>query len=512
MYQNIVKKIRPSIIILSLILIIGAFFRLYRIADYLTFLGDEGRDVLVVRRMLVDHKFTLLGPTASVGGFFLGPIYYYFMAPFLWAFNYNPVGPAVMVALFGVVTIFLLYKVGRKFFGETAGLCAAFIYAVSPVVVAYSRSSWNPNLVPFFSLLSIYLAYKIAAENRWRLMFWLGLLFGINLQLHYLVTFLAAAVIIYLLSYGRLKKLKEYGLAIVGGIAGLSPFLLFEIRHGFPNLISLFNFIFHGREVGVGKGGYFSIVGDVLFRLFDHLVLNKISENTFRAFGISFGKMPFVSLIVLLCSLLAFGLLFYKKRSDKKAAAAIYLVFLWGLAGVLLFGLYKKGIYDYYFGFLFAWPFLLFGNLMGFLSKRPWGKIIMALSLLFIFFLNWEGRPFRYEPNRQLLQAETISRFVLGKAGGRPFNFALITGANSDHAYRYFFEVLGNKPVTIENAQVDPQRKTVTSQLLIVCEKIDCAPLGNSLWEVAGFGRAEIAGKWDVSVVKVYRLVPYRGK
>jgi len=37
--------------------------------DYIIFLGDQGRDVLIVKNIIVDKKFTLLGPTASVGGF-----------------------------------------------------------------------------------------------------------------------------------------------------------------------------------------------------------------------------------------------------------------------------------------------------------------------------------------------------------------------------------------------------------------------------------------------------------
>jgi len=41
---------------------------------------------------------------------------------------------------------------------------------------------------------------------------------------------------------------------------------------------------------------------------------------------------------------------------------------------------------------------------------------------------------------------------------------------------------------------------------------LPCEPLGNSLWEVAGFGRAEIDQKWDVSVVQIYKLVQYKGK
>src|SRR5690242_2249800 len=90
--KTMLKKLfTKNNILLILILSLASFLRLYRIQDYMTFLGDEGRDVLVVYNILHGH-FTLLGPTASVGGFFLGPIYYYFMTPFLWLFNYNPVG------------------------------------------------------------------------------------------------------------------------------------------------------------------------------------------------------------------------------------------------------------------------------------------------------------------------------------------------------------------------------------------------------------------------------------
>jgi 4-amino-4-deoxy-L-arabinose transferase-like glycosyltransferase len=151
------KKRLPLLLLIAIILL-AAFLRLYRISDYMTFLGDEGRDVLVAKGIL-EGDFTLLGPRASAGDFFLGPAYYYMMAPWLWLFRYDPVGPAVMVALFGVATVFLIYLAGKKWFNERAGLIAAALYSVAPVIVTYSHSSWNPNVVPFFSLLTIYLLY-----------------------------------------------------------------------------------------------------------------------------------------------------------------------------------------------------------------------------------------------------------------------------------------------------------------------------------------------------------------
>ena len=125
--------------------------------------------------------------------------------------------------------------------------------------------------------------------------------------------------------------------------------------------------------------------------------------------------------------------------------------------------------------------------------------------------MNLGGWPFRNPANRQKLQAQTIAEFVLQKAEGKPFNFALITPGNSDHAYRYFFEVEGNPPVTIQNPAIDPERKTVTGQLLVVCEEVNCHPLGHPLFEVASFGQADIVGEWNVSVVKVFKLIPYKG-
>ena len=184
-------------ILLFFILLGAAFLRLYRVSDYMTFLGDEGRDALVVYNILHGH-FTLLGPTSSVGGFFLGPIYYYFMAPFLWLFNYDPVGPALLIGLVGTATVFLVYKVGTEFFGKTVGIIAAGLYAIAPLVIAYSRSSWQPNPMPFFTLLMFYLLYKALLRNNVWLFVLSGLLFGIMMQLHYLSIFVAVIITIYI--------------------------------------------------------------------------------------------------------------------------------------------------------------------------------------------------------------------------------------------------------------------------------------------------------------------------
>lgn len=500
------------------ILLLSLFLRIYRVDEYLTFLGDEGRDVLVVKHIL-DGDLTLLGPTASVGGFFLGPIYYYMMAPFLLLFNYNPVGPAVMVALFGAATVFLVYRIAKDFFGVKEGLVSAFLYAISPLVITYSRSSWNPNVVPFFTILMLYVLYKSIINKSWKLLLASGVLFGILLQLHYLATFLAVIVFFYVLlsslsqagmSLKSFKELlKRYVLFSFGTLIGWFPFLLFELRHGFQNFQSIFKFVFSSGDTG-GNEKYLEIASNVFFRVFGRLLitfprvedLEKYNSEILQAWGVG------VWMVAAMCIAISAYALWKSYKRKNNVFYQQLLLLLWLFVGVILFGFYKKPIYDYYLGFLYPVPFLLLAGLLYYLFKL--GKIVVVLAWLGVIglsVLSLVYNPFRTPGNHQLAQVRGIAEFILEKTNGAPYNFAVISdGGNSDHAYRYFFEVNNRKPVTIEFEGVDPERKTVTDQLLIVCESLPCEPRGYPLWEVAGFGQAEIVGEWQVSVLKVYKL------
>ena len=497
-------------ILIIAILLLAAFMRLYKIADYMTFLGDEGRDVLVVKRMIVDGKWTLLGPTASVGGFFLGPIYYYFMLPFLWAFRLNPAGPAVMVALFGVATVYLVYKVGKEFFNQTAGLMAAVLYSLSPLVIAYSRSSWNPNLVPFFALLYIYSLYRAVKTNIFRWWFLAGLCLGIGLQLHYLFSFLIVVGTIFLFLYKRkISDLKLWGTKILGGIIGWSPFIAFELRHRFPNTRTLYNFIFHGKETGLVKMSLTKRLGEIIFRLFSRLVFYFPPSEQYYLHSKS---LLFAWRAVIILTIITSLVVLIKQIIKAKKSEHLLLV-LWLVFGIGLFLFYRKAVYDYYLGIMFPLPFLLIGNTLSFLAKKKFLQLLAILSFLGLLVLNWSGQPFKSPPNRQMEQVKTIADIVLTKSEGRPMNFALITAQNSDHAYRYFLEIWGNRPVAIQTFALDPDRKTVTDQLLVVCEVAECKPLGHPLWEVAGFGRAEIVGEWEGPVgIKVMKLIHWEGE
>lgn len=493
---------------LTVILLVGAYLRLYKISEYMTFLGDEGRDVLVVKRMIVDHKWTLLGPTASVGGFFLGPIYYYFMLPFLWLWKLDPTGPAVMVALFGIATIYLVFRVGKDFFGDLAGLIAASLYAVSPVVIAYSRASWNPNLVPFFSTLLIYLLWRIVVKNRWSELFWVGVVLGIGMQLHYLFLFLFLVTGVWVVLFGRSRALlRYYLLGGAGFIVGYAPFLAFEFRHGFPNTQSIIRFVLMGKDTGYAAKQFFPNIVDVSIRLIGRLLLRFPQPELWVTKAHWQRMIWLVAIYAILMGGIGSMVQVLTRKTKHRGGALVIL--LWFSVVLLLFGFYRRGIYDYYFGIFFALPFLLIGFLLSRLFRSHAFRGLVVCVWAGLLFFNWQGRPFLYPPNDQLGQAKMIAKEALAKAEGKPFNFALVTGGNSDHAYRYFFEIWGNSPIAIENEVNDPARKTVTDQLIVICEISECKPLGHPLWEIAGFGPAQIVGEWGVSFVKIMKLTHY---
>ena len=478
-------KLSRSTILLIAILLLGSFFRLYQIRDYLVFLGDEGRDALVWKHILIDRQLTLLGPTASVGGFYLGPIYYYLALPFAWAFQLDPVGPAYFVAIIGIATVYLVYRFGKDYLGSsTIGLIAAFLYSFAPLTVRYSRSSWNPNPLPFFTLLGLMSLFSGIKHKRWYLLVLSGICLGIAWQLHYLALIISAiylAIVIIEVKRINLFAIPNTLLAIfLGWLIGFSPFLAFEIRHGLPNTRTVLEFITRKN------GAIHPVILDVIATALQRTLL------MFRTV-LSLPDTLLVKAALLL--IIALGLRYCFTTKHRLLA-------IWFLVGMFGFAFYQGSIADYYFGFLFPVPFLILSTVIH--KLRP---PLLIIILLFLSTYQLSQAFFLKKPNRQVDQTIAIADQVIKFSESNPFNFALITGGNSDHAYRFFLELKGHRPLGLE--------EKVTDQLLIVCEKppAECKPLGHSLWEIAGFGQSEVNAQATVNPgITIYRMTHYYGQ
>lgn len=481
---KIIKKNPKESWFLIFTLILGSFLRLYRIAEYMTYLGDEGRDMIIVRRFLVDLHPPLIGPGTSVGNMYLGPIYYYMMALPTLLSNFSPVGPAVMVALLGVLTIFLLWWVGREWFGKKTALLISFLYALSPTIIIFSKASWNPNIMPFFSLLCIYSIWKVWKKKNYKWLPVLGISYAFVLQSHYFGLFLLP---IFLVFWFLSKSPKKYTIwSIVLFLLLMSPLLVFDIRHNWLNLSAMKSFL------GEGEGSF----GGVAFGIKNFLKTSNLLVT--RTLG---ARNEVLGILATTTIFLGSVFLYLKKKANA-------VLLSWFLIGAFGLSLYKSEVYDHYMGFLFPVSFLLFGSIVSFILKKKNRLLTVSVYIFsaFLIIFSIKNSPLSSSPNRQLQRNIETSSLIEKEASGERLNLASITRNSNRDPYVYLLLKSG-----VEVVDIDPNAVayTVTDQLFVVCElpKEECNPMDDpSVW-ITSFGPSQINGQWEVGGVNVYKLV-----
>lgn len=474
------KDQKPFFIVLVLILLLASFLRFYKLSEYMTFLGDEGRDALVVKNILVDHHFPLIGPPTSVGNIYLGPLYYYMMALSMIPFWLNPVASAGMNALIGVMIVGLIYYLGRSWFNRWAGLIASFLYAVSPVTTAYSKSSWNPNPTPFFVLIAVFGFYKAHKSNNFSWLILTGAATAAAMQMHYLVLILLPVfIILWIVEVIQKKKIFNLvsgtGMGILVFILVMSPLIWFDLRHNFLNYRAITELISEGNAL---QGNLLNNLAKIPSIYLEKLIGRYIA-----------GENPYLSITVSLLVLVPLI----------KKSWPIWVLGIWMIAGLFGLSFYSGNIYDHYLGFMNPAPFLLLGALTIFKTKK-WlmGGVIILVSVL--TYVNLQKSPLSFPPNNQLKRTQDVAKFIINESQNKDFNFALIAKNNYDAAYQFYLEQFGHKPKMVHFDKSD--------QLLVVCEDEICDPTHSPKYEVAAFGWSKIEWMKEFSGVKIYKLVP----
>lgn len=468
--MNFIKKYWPILIILF----ISAIFRLYRIGSYMEFLGDQGRDMIIVRDFIKNGNLFFIGPATSIGNMYLGPYYYYLIAPSLLLANFNPIGPSIFIALCGVLTTYLFYFVGKKWFSQSVGIVSALLYAISPVAIRFNTFSWNPNIMPLFSLLFIYYFFTAVFDKKYNNFILASLAFIGCINSHYFaLSLLPLAGFYWLISFKK-EYWKPTLIAIAVFIISLTPQLLFDAKHQGQNS-QAFKTFFTKRETTVSALPYKAI--PKILPMFNEI-------NTRLVYGKNTQAAPYLSLVFLIFLIF----LIFKKRNKY-----FYAILCTYLVGLIAFGLYKHHLYDHYYGFIIPSVFLLTGYLI--IKTKYFGY----LFLLIISILSLIENPLRYSPNNQLSANREIAQSIIKDSGNKPFNFALIAKMNYADPYLYFFE----------NSKLVDTHKQITDQLYVVCEpfQVDCNPINHPEWGIASFGWAKIDKQWKYNNIIIYRLI-----
>jgi len=506
--QKTISFLRQNWLIIT-ILLLATFLRLFRISEYMEFLGDQGRDVVIIRDFLKNGNLFFIGPQTSIGNMYLGPWFYYLIAPSLLVANFSPVGPAVFIALLSVATVYLIHRFSLALFKDKfSAYLAAFFYAISPVVIKYSNFIWNPNVMPFFSLLLVLSLYHAFFNKRFNYLILASICFTMALNSHYLafalIPIIALCYFVFIFinrtDKSTLKKLvKPSIIAIIIFILSLVPQILFDVKHNGQNINALITF-FTQRETTVSIKPYKAL--PLAFPLFDQI-------NTRLIFGKNTQIAPYASIAFALLLLFTFFRLLapyinHKRKIKLTPKFTGYLLLLsWYAIAIIGLGLYKQHVYDHYFAFVFPAIFILLGVTISTIYKYGLlGKIIAFFMIVTLTWLSALQNPFRYPPIRQLQTTQQITQSIIDSSNNQEFNFALLAKQNYDPGYKYFFYE--------NNSPLYEIREKLTDQLYVVCEPhpdIECNPINHPEWAIAAFGWAKIDSEWEINGLKIYKLV-----
>jgi len=433
---------KKEAIFIILLLIIGGFLRLYRFRQTMQFFGDQGRDAIIAKQILIDHNLTLIGPVTSVGNMYLGPFYYYFMVPWLALTYPNPIGPAIAVAIISILTIPLLYFITKKILDQPSAIIASIFYTFSSTVTASARFSWNPNLAPLFGLLIIYSLYYLLVKKKTVGVFWTLLFFGILIQLHYLTVLIFPTIILNVFlsfkqSQNRIQIIKHtlFGM-LVFFILSL-PLILFDIRHDLINYQALKEFLTSPQEHIRPTNKIISTIIEFqgkAYRVLAQLIV-KPKDLTDRLLTL----ISIVGSIWLLVTT--------KVKAQKQSLLIIIALITFSIIGL---SFYTSPIFDHYLGFLYPAVFILLGSILAKIWKlNLFSKALVVSFSLWLIFVQLEKTPALSSVGVNVTDIQQTADLIVHNAEGLSrYNLTLFSHTRDFKAlnYRYFLETTSHPP------------------------------------------------------------------
>lgn len=242
MIFKIKKYLSLSAVTLLVIMLAAVFFRFYNTPNRYGFDYDPTRDALIVDYAIKTFQLPLIGPPSGIGSFNFGPWYYYQLILFKIIF---PVAyaPWIYIGILSTITVFIMYKIGELLKGKTLGLLLGVLTALSPAETGQIRALSNPTLVPFYSVLTIWMFIKFIKKtpSLWMIFLW-GIVLGIGINNHYqLLGFLLLPIILFI--YRKENRLINIISFTIGIFITFLPLLLFNYIHGWATVKGLYLYI-----------------------------------------------------------------------------------------------------------------------------------------------------------------------------------------------------------------------------------------------------------------------------
>jgi mannosyltransferase len=357
--------------LLGAIVVLGAALRFSTLGEQ-SFWSDEATTWGIVAHGL-GHLWTTVPKTESTP-----PLYYLLLWFWSRAFGIREVGLRSLSALFGTLTIPVMWAIGRRLVSERVGLVAALLTAVNPLLFWYSQEARAYALMLMMSALTVLMLVRALEQpSRRRLLAW-GVVSAIAICSHYFAAFAVVPEAVWLGIALRRRGLLSAANAVVaaGPVVVIGAALL-------PLVI----------RQNDGRASYISNEsGSLAYRLGQLVKQDVIGD----------GQPAKALLTALGCLLVAGALVLLSRRGSASERRAAWLPIALGAAGVVLALLVCIGITDYFDtrNMLSTWPALALVVAIGLGCARAGragalltaGLVVLALFCISIIIRdpNWQ--------------------------------------------------------------------------------------------------------------------------
>src|SRR3989344_2234251 len=161
---------KTTYLLLALIIVLGAFLRIYGLGDE-SFWVDESSTAYGVKQTYsyIIHNinsYATLTPEYFKAGGGEVPLYYILIRFWAGINGLSEFSLRLFSAIFGILSLCVIFKIGKMIFNDKVGLLSAFIMSINHQHIFYSQEARNYSFLVFLTLLSFYFFIKALNNNK----------------------------------------------------------------------------------------------------------------------------------------------------------------------------------------------------------------------------------------------------------------------------------------------------------------------------------------------------------
>lgn len=327
---NFLRKLKARWALFSLLVLLAILLRLYKLETLFNFDYDQAFQAEYAYRLLVNHKFSLVGQELSFQGFFLGPVHSLVETLPYFLCRLSPDCTPYFFALAGLSTGVVFYLLFRKILGSKVTFLAVYVYLISYAQIRYELGVNTNNLIIPAAMLALFCLFKYF-QNKDKFLAVGSFLLGLAVvNFNPVVIFFAAAYFVTALFRQRISLI-TYAFSICAFLINSVPLLIFNARHENLLIVNFIKFIKDSSQPHDYLFTFFALVWDNLLPFYlDYL---SVPASLITKLG--------------LMLVLVLGLILLKKNLKNQRIflffPLIYLLYLLG------FTLYSSHVPPYYF-------------------------------------------------------------------------------------------------------------------------------------------------------------------